>query len=127
MIAQTYTLAQEYIITLVCNKYAKHNFYPDDNPKDKERNFRMFIGGVLGVPQKNIELNLFEQYLSHNVEVARKLLSEEMIIGVRENYRTIANNRNTLNHAKNSDLTIVQYKEQFKKSFYQCLKSLEVC
>ncbi len=127
MIAQTYTLAQEYIITLVCNKYSENNFYTDDNPKDKERNFRMFIGGVLGVPQKNIDLNLFEQYLSHNVEVARKLLSEKVIIEVRENYRTIANNRNTLNHAKNSNLTIVQFKEQFNKNFYQCLKSLEVC
>ena len=121
MITQAYTMAQEYIISLISELYQERNFYGDEKPKDRERNFRMFIGGVLGISQKDIETNVFENKLSHNIELARLLLEETVIKNVRVGYKTIADNRNILNHAKNSNLTVEQFKRQFQDNFYKCV------
>lgn len=125
MITQAYTMGQEYIISLISELYQEQNFYIDEKPKDRECKFRMFIGAVLGISQKDIKANRFEDKLSHNVELAKSLLEETIIKDVRMGYKKIADNRNILNHAKNSDLTISLFKSQFKENFEICLKTIE--
>lgn len=127
MIAQAYTMAQEYIISLAYEWYQDKNFYTDEKSKDRERNFRMFIGAVLGIPQKDIDADKFTDRLAHNVELAKLLLEETVIKEVRVGYKTIADNRNILNHAKNSNLTISLFKSQFKENFEKCLKVIKHC
>lgn len=123
MIAQAYTMAQEYIISLVCDIFKNKNFYNNENTKD----FRIFIGGVLGISKKDIEANKFENHLSHNVGLAKLLLQEDIVKSIRVGYKTIADNRNILNHAKNSDLTINHFKTQFKENFDKCINAINQC
>lgn len=127
MIAQAYTMAQEYIISLVYEWHQDRNFYTDEKAKDRERNFRMFIGAILGISRKDIDADKFTGHLAHNVELAKSLLEETVIKEIRVGYKTIADNRNILNHAKNSNLTINLFKTQFKENFEKCLNTVKQC
>lgn len=127
MIVQAYTMAQEYLITCVYKIYKEDNFYEEPKAKDREKKYRMFIGSVLGISDKDVINDNLSGKLQDNEVLAKRMLDEDFIKRIRPHYKKIADNRNTLNHAKKSDLTIEQFKSQFEISFKECLNQFESC
>ncbi|OLQ21867.1 CRISPR-associated protein [Tannerella forsythia] len=116
MIQQAYTLGQEYIISCVAKKFN------DKNPFEKEKDFRMFISGVLNIEDKNIEEDNFKYSLAENKKLTKEILSLDWIKELRKEYKHFADNRNNVNHAKGKK-TENEFKTQFK-SFHKCLDIL---
>jgi hypothetical protein len=120
-------MAQEYLITCVYKIYKEDNFYEEPKAKDREKKYRMFIGSVLGISDKDVINDNLSGNLQDNEVLAKRMLDEDFIKRIRSHYKKIADNRNTLNHAKKSDLTIEQFKSQFEISFKECLNQFESC
>ncbi|MCQ2211583.1 MAG: TIGR02221 family CRISPR-associated protein [Paludibacteraceae bacterium] len=123
MIPQAYTLGQEYILSLLYNKYKDRNFYNEENPKQNVIKFRTFLSNVLGINDQKIESG---DYQIDNKPLAEELWQEKTIMNLRKGcYKAIADHRNILNHAKPSDLTVEQFKMIFSKEFPNCLNAFE--
>lgn len=124
MIPQAYTMGQEYIISLVCSKFREYNFYQGIPTKDSERKFREYIAAILGIKERDIINQKFEGKLLDNVDVAQNLLDIVLIKDIRRFYYDLARYRNIINHAKNGDYTVTQFKEIFERSFFPCVELL---
>ena len=103
MLQQAYTMAEELVITKVCKKYSKMNTFTGNEKNSKERIFRDFISGILGISEKDIEQNKFSNYLSYDINYTKDFLSIAEIKELRVPFSTLQGNRNIINHGKKTD------------------------
>lgn len=121
MLPQAYTLAQEYIISLVSQKYeAKFVSWG-------ELKIRKFISAILGIKEENVLLNKFEDILADNIDLTVEFLSDSMIVEIRKFFIRLAGNRNILNHAKKCDKTIDKFKSEFTVDYNECINIILSC
>jgi hypothetical protein len=122
MLAQAYTLGQEFIISLVCKKLEHENPFTKD--KEGERNFRMYVSAILSINDKDVVEQKFEGKLDECLKLTEQLLFHtEWIIQLRKEYKLLSDNRNTINHAKGT-ITANQLEIQFEKSYHRSLEIL---
>jgi CRISPR-associated Csx2 family protein len=127
MLTQAYTMAQEHVITLVCNELQDKNPYASRTElklSEKNKKFRTFISSLLGINNKDAESHSFKNEMLENRDLSIELLSLELIQSLRQSYKLLADNRNTLNHAKGGGISMNDLKKQFESSFNDCLKIL---
>lgn len=90
---QAYTLTQESIITILCDRLKAFN------PFTKERKYRDFISSILGVDEKTLNNELeWAGDLARHRELTRSIIQLPWIIELRSNYSTLQSKRNQINH-----------------------------
>jgi len=122
MLAQTYTLAQEYIITLVSNVLKQKNPFPED--KEKIKNFRSYINSMLAVNEKDVDNRNYNGLLGKFEQLSDELLSIEWVQQLRKEYKLLSDNRNIINHAKGT-ASAQTLKEQFLNSYKKSINILK--
>ncbi|MDO4210784.1 MAG: TIGR02221 family CRISPR-associated protein [Bacteroidales bacterium] len=97
LVQQAYTLAQETIITVVCDKLKDFNTFTGDK---SYRKYRDYIGAVLGMDIKDArDESKWNGYAGHHFQLTKALFQLEWVKELRKSYETIKNNRNQINHA----------------------------
>ena len=118
MVQQAYTLAQEHLISLVCSKLEQRNPYGD------EKDFRKFIGAVLGI-DNSVTKDKFSRPLNEYPELAVGLLENPVIKEIRKSFKAIADNRNTINHAKKTDKTLLKFVKDLTEKYDAARNTIE--
>ena len=100
---QAYTLAQESILTILCDRFKdlKNNitFY-STSKTEQEREFRKFFSSLLGMNKDVVgKPLLYEGTVKHNYRIANKFFSLDWLNELRKPYNSIVKNRNDINHA----------------------------
>lgn len=119
MLQQAYTLGQEFIITKVCGLLEEYNPYSDD--KRGQKNFRLYIGSILGIAD-NAQ---YEGELAKYGELTDELLAMNRIRKLREYYNVLRLNRNSLNHAKGGNKNADDLKRDFDMAYQECIRVLD--
>lgn len=119
MLQQAYTLGQEFIITKVCGLLEEYNPYSDD--KRGQKNFRLYIGSILGIAD-NAQ---YEGELAKYGELTDELLAMNRIRKLREYYNVLRLNRNSLNHAKGGNKNADDLKRDFDMAYQECMRVLD--
>lgn len=118
MLQQAYTLGQELVITKVCGLL--HEYNPYNNDKRGQKNFRLFVGSILGIAD-HAE---YEGELAKYCELADELLAMNWIKKLRKYYDVLRLNRNCLNHAKGGDKSTDDLKRDFDMAYQECTRIL---
>lgn len=130
MLTQAYTLAREYVLTILQNKYSYLNPFHSEKEDENERDFREFISKVLTIEDKKIKNNeLYEDFKKYPYQFF-SLLHEDIIQELRERnaYPRLAEYRNIINHGKgnaqndkkNGSTSFNKLKETFDKAYKKC-------
>jgi len=122
MLAQTYTLAQEYIITLVSNILKEKNPFPED--KDRIKKFRVYVNNILALNEKDVNSHNYNGYLKDFDQLSNELFSIEWIQQLRKEYKLLSDNRNIINHAKGTS-SAQELKKQFIESYKKSINILK--
>lgn len=94
LVQQAYTLAQETIVTVVCDKLK------DFSPFSSARAYRDYISSVLGMDIKDArDDSKWSGYAGRSFQLTKALFQLEWVKELRKSYETIKNNRNQINHA----------------------------
>lgn len=127
MLPTAYTIGQEYILSLLEEKLKDYNPYSESelSKKEKKVKFRMFISSVCSISDEDINNGKFRGDSDECISMANKIWTINYIKEVRKNYPRLGINRNTLNHAKNSDITYQDLVNDFEDLFYNCLNSIK--
>ena len=117
MLMQAYPLAEEYIILRVADMLI------DMKPTGMDmKEYRKFITGMLGVPQKDFELRNWKEPLSLYPDVADDMSEDFLIKEIRPLYEPVRRSRNSLAHG-NGD---IEYSQLLKNipNIIECMKYL---
>lgn len=125
MVQQAYTLAQETIITIVCDKLKSINPYPENSKKARE-----YVSAILGI-NNSMKESEWQYTLSSQLVITREINSLQWVKDIRVPYSRLSGNRNQINHAgfigNISSATIIS---QLKKDVDECFniisKDLEI-
>ena len=126
MLPQAYTLGQEYIISLLVEKYSDMNPFTDSTKSKRETHFRMFMGSICGITEEDSANSNYREPLSAFPELSDLLLKDSVIMGVRKYYADLGKNRNFVNHAKGT----VSYQEletEFSDTYNKCISIIQSC
>lgn len=93
LVQQGYTLCQEGLITVVCEKFA------DLNPYDNIKKYREFWGALFGIDGKVAsDETQWRSTLAENRDLARAILSLQWVKDIRVVYCNMTQRRNQVNH-----------------------------
>lgn len=117
MLQQTYTLGQEFVISKVAS------LLNDRNPFDKseKKRFRLYVGGLLGVPDGAV----YKDDLAEYPELTDEFLASDWMKALRTEYDVLRKNRNALNHAKGGNKSVAMLKNEFRTSYDRCLEIID--
>lgn len=122
MILQSYTLGQEYIISLLSEKLSEYNFYQEE----KDKNFRMYISALFAISDKDVETGSIEGKLADNIVLTKQLLEFDWVKKVRPLYGRFSDYRNIVNHAKGSQ-KYSEIKKNFMENYNYCVNLIKTC
>lgn len=126
MLAQAYSLAEEYIVLRIAEFFAALNPFGKDNKARKQ--FREFISLVLGLPEEVIRTKDFHGVLFGKDEIIMQLWDNSAIQTIRPEYEQIRKRRNSIIHGngeypyrdeKNEDLDT-----DFYPLFNKCIDTI---
>lgn len=123
MVQQAYTLARETILSAALQKVRAYV----ELVCDEEIAQREFVGSLLGISDKDVKNRNYRQDLGKNRDLTDALLRTDLIQALRPQFQPLANNRNTLCHAKQSDLTVEQFIKQLQDRYQACMDALNAC
>lgn len=123
MIPQAYTLAQEYIISVVAENLKK-SVDLDENDFSQERDFRLYISSLLAISDKDVKDGNFREPLISKISLTKKILNIQWIIELRKPFCKFAEGRNIVDHAKGSQ-TASDIKNCFEENYNSCLEILK--
>lgn len=126
MLSQAATLAQEYLISYTVDVIKQHGIinpfvqegHKEDNKKKKQ--FRDFIGSILGIDEKDIENRCFMGKLADYPDLVDKVFEVDFINDLRIHYDVLRKTRNSLNHGK-GDKSYDELKSAFDDAYTKCL------
>lgn len=122
MLPQAYTLGQEYIISLLAERFAELNPY---NKMDR-KSYRQFLSAVCSIGDEDVAARNYKGFLSGHDGLVDKLLDDTLIKEVRAHFAKLGHNRNTINHAK-GNTTYEDLLIGFNEFFYPCIKQIQLC
>lgn len=137
MYQQAFTLAQEYIIGLVCDKlYDYYTICEYSGHKKGKIRFREFTASMLRITQQDIDNhNLKGELENKDIEIIKTISEYQWMKELKTPYDNISQYRNTLNHAKTINGSPSQTPQEtirkvFDENFEQALsiiKNTEQC
>lgn len=115
MLMQAYPLAAEYIISRVADKFKALK-----PKKESDKNFRMMISSLLGMPEEDFSSKNWDGKLKDFPNIAEKISEEKIIKVLRPKYDPIRSARNSLAHGNGA----IGYDELRKgiQNIIECLK-----
>lgn len=123
MLPQAYTLAREYVLSVLYNKYEFLN--PFFNEEDGEIKFREFLSSTLQIKWKKIEKNelydIFQKYPFQFFSLINDCLIKEL--RGKSAFPKLADYRNIIDHGKGT-AEFASIKKAFEDSFGTCLDIL---
>ncbi len=122
MILQSYTLGQEYMISLLSEKLFEYNFYQED----RERNFRMFISALFAISDKDVDSGCIEGKLADNIMLTKQILEFDWVQKIRPLYGRFSDYRNIVNHAKGTQ-KYSEIKKNFIEIYSDCINLIKSC
>lgn len=127
MLPNAYTIGQEYILSLLEEKLKDYNPFTDSDlsKRDKKVKFRMFLSSVCSVSDDDIANNKFRSENEECASCAKQIWTLDYIQDVRKYFPALGINRNTVNHAKNTNATYQELVDDFDVLFYNCLNALK--
>lgn len=123
MLPQAYTLGQEYIISLVADRFADRNPYACGDRKKDAKEFRMYISSLCSISDGDVSRRRYEGRLMMFPELTDELLAIDYFAALRHPFSILGTNRNAVNHAK-GDITYQKLADEFKEVYGKCL---EIC
>ena len=96
MLAQAYSLAEEYIVLRVTELFESLNPFGKDNRTKKQ--YREFISLILGLPEDAIQKKDFHGILYGHDNLVMELLNNPMLKSIRPEYEEIRKRRNSIIH-----------------------------
>lgn len=124
MIPNAYTMGQEYIISLLVDRFANENPYVKEEALSKREikiQFRSFLSKVCGIADDKPYKDDLKKYS----DLTDKLLQDEAVRFIRPHYQEISRCRNIVNHAKSSEITYDELVEVFDDHYYPCINKLK--
>ena len=118
MLPQAYTMGQEYIITLISNKFA--NYSPYKTNKDGKKKFRMYISSICSIGDDDVKNRNYKGSLKENFKTTDLLLKEPIINELRPYFSQLGEKRNSVNHGK-GDVDYETFVREFDILFDNCL------
>lgn len=123
MLQQAYTLGQEYVINLTCDKLSKHI---ETTSFNNSKEFREFASAILAIQENDKENKNYQGKLTKFPPCKiDELFTLEWVNEVRKHYQPLANIRNALNHAKNTSYDEKCMLKTFKERYYPALYLLK--
>lgn len=96
LVQQGYTLCQEGLITVVCDRLSSINPY---SGKDAEKRYREYWGAILGIKNQDLCNRLsWRSILSENMDLTVSIFNLSWVQQMRGTYAKITQNRNFVNH-----------------------------
>lgn len=96
LVQQGYTLCQEGLITVVCDRLSSINPY---SGKDAEKRYREYWGAILGIKNQDLRNRLsWRSILSENMDLTVSIFNLSWVQQMRNTYAKITQNRNFVNH-----------------------------
>lgn len=120
MLPQAYTLGQEYIISLLCEKMKDRNPFTDKKKTENRKNFRMYLSSLCSISEDDIKNEKIREPLSLHLKLTKELLEDETIQNLRPVYSELGEKRNAVNHAKGS-VTYEELEKEFYSLYHKCL------
>lgn len=123
MVQQAYTLGQESIITILCEKMKAVNpFAPTE-----EKGFRNYIASILGINVNSVnDEKKWSVTLTHHRLLSRAFFSLEWVKQLRKPYGKMTTNRNQINHAGFvGTVSATQIIKQLQETIEACFSILD--
>lgn len=122
MIQQAYTLGQESIITILCERMKTVN------PFVEEREFRDYIASILGIGENRVNNEeKWKTTLTRHRLLSRAFFSLEWVKQLRKPYGKMTTNRNQINHAgfTTEEIKATQLINQLQETIDACFSILD--
>lgn len=123
LVQQGYTLCQEGLITVVCDKFSDLNPYTNEEKNDNNKRYRDFWSSVFGIKSKSLQDETkWGKGLSEHKELARSVLSLDWVKHTREIYNGLTQKRNQVNHGGfTGDMTEKTIRDDFDNTIDSCV------
>ena len=120
MLPQAYTLGQEYIISLLAEKFVSYMPKVHRNNNKNKKEFREFISSLCSIPQEDVDSKNFKNKLRDNIDLTEKLLQNNTIAEMRLYFSEFGGKRNSVNHGK-GDVSYADLVKDFDVLYNKCL------
>lgn len=126
LIPQGYTLCQESIVTLMCEKFDNYNPYPGntgDERRSRRKQYRDYWSSILGLPEsKREDESKWMGSLAENRALTKAIFNLDWIDDVRSRYSQLTAKRNAVNHGGFIDnISIKSIVKEFEETIDKCL------
>lgn len=124
---QGYTLCQEGLITVVCDKFSDLNPYKNGKVSENNKKYRDFWSSVFGIKSNSLQdESKWGKGLSEHKEFARSVLSMDWVKHTREIYSGLTQKRNQVNHGGfTGDMSEKKILEDFENTVDACIALME--
>ncbi len=124
LVQQGYTLCQEGIVTLVCEKLSEFNPFTG---KSSIRDYRDYWSAVLGLNDIKVpDESKWTGLLAAHIELTRSILALDWVKRLRVKYGQLTANRNTVNHGGfTGNITAEAIVEQFNSIVDDCMECFD--
>lgn len=120
MLPQAYTLGQEYIISLLYDKFKDYLPVFSSKKNENERDGRMFISALCSVKEQDVQKGNFSGSLGRFKKYTCSFLKNDIILKMRERFNKLGDYRNAVNHGK-GDLSYSKLESEFNDLYNWCL------
>lgn len=115
LIQQGYTMCQEGIVTIICEKFAAMNPYVKESQSKNYRKYRDYWSSILGISDSD-KLNRAKwmPILKDNSDLTRSIFALNWVGELRKRYSKLTERRNHVNHGGfTGDLSAQKIKDKF--------------
>ncbi len=115
LIQQGYTMCQEGIVTIICDKFSDLNPFTEGKRNENYRKYRDYWSSILGIPDKDkSDSAKWKPILKGNSELTRSIFALDWVGELRKKYSKLTGGRNHVNHGGfTGNLTALEIKEEF--------------
>ena len=128
LVQQGYTLCQEGILTVICNKLADLNPFNTGDEKADQKSYRHFWSSILGVRGETArDESSWENELDSHRELARSCFAMDWVKSFRVKYSELTKRRDQLNHAGfTGAMTSGEIIDKFKEIVEKCMEIFDM-
>ncbi len=125
LVQQGYTLCQEGLITVVCDKLSAINPY---SGKDAEKRYREYWGAILGINTQDLSNRLsWKSILKENQDLTVSIFELPWVRQMRQTYVKVTQKRNFVNHGGFiGDIRASEIKKKFETLANDCLEFFDM-
>lgn len=125
MLPNAYTLAREYIVTRLVDRYREKNPFLNLKKSEVKIKYREYISAICGLKDEDRVNKNYKGDLLDYGSLTDEFLADPIILEVRKYYGQLGYYRNIINHAKPTELAKGELIRTFDSLYYPCLKVIK--